>query len=64
MNAKGTPIDSRHRLQVPDSLAGQRLDRVLARLFPGWSRNEIQEWITAGRVTSGEAAVTSTPADD
>lgn len=57
MNAKGTPVDSRHRLQVPDALAGQRLDRVLARLFPGWSRNEIQDWITAGRVTSGDAAV-------
>jgi 23S rRNA pseudouridine1911/1915/1917 synthase len=57
MNAKGTPDDSRHRLQVPDALAGQRLDRVLTRLFPGHSRSEVADWITERRVTSGEAPV-------
>lgn len=53
MNGNGPPDDPRHRLQVPDGLAQQRLDQVLVRLFPGHSRREVQDWITAGRVTSG-----------
>lgn len=39
----------RHVL-VPDELAGERLDKVLARLFPEFSRNRLQSWIEAERV--------------
>ncbi|WP_226809615.1 RluA family pseudouridine synthase [Candidatus Vallotia lariciata] len=37
--------------QVPLALAGERLDKVLARLFPTFSRSRLQIWIDAGRVT-------------
>ncbi|BBO59970.1 RluA family pseudouridine synthase [Mycoavidus sp. B2-EB] len=36
--------------QIPAALAGERLDKVLARLFPDYSRNRLQSWIEAGRV--------------
>ncbi len=36
--------------QIPDTLAGERLDKVLARLFPDYSRNCLQNLIEAGRV--------------
>ncbi|WP_025599642.1 RluA family pseudouridine synthase [Burkholderia sp. WSM2230] len=35
---------------VPDELAGERLDKVIARLFPEFSRNRLQSWIEAERV--------------
>ena len=35
---------------VPDELAGERLDKVLARIFPEFSRNRLQSWIEAERV--------------
>ena len=35
---------------VPDELAGERLDKVMARLFPEFSRNRLQSWIEAQRV--------------
>jgi 23S rRNA pseudouridine1911/1915/1917 synthase len=35
---------------VPDELAGDRLDKVLAKLFPEFSRNRLQGWIEEGRV--------------
>ena len=35
---------------VPDELAGERLDKVLARVFPEFSRNRLQSWIEAERV--------------
>lgn len=38
---------------VPDILAGERLDKVLAQLIPQHSRNRLQSWIEAGFVTSG-----------
>ena len=38
------------RAQVPDDLAGERLDKVLARVFPEFSRSRLQSWIEAGRV--------------
>lgn len=37
---------------VPDTLAGERLDKVLAQLIPQHSRNRLQSWIEAGFVTS------------
>ncbi|WP_322009090.1 RluA family pseudouridine synthase [Paraburkholderia sp. J12] len=38
------------RVQVPDELAGERLDKVLAKVFPEFSRSRLQGWIEAQRV--------------
>ncbi len=35
---------------VPESLAGERLDRVLGRLFTQFSRARLQRWVRDGRV--------------
>jgi len=35
---------------VPEELAGQRLDQVLAKLFPEFSRAKLQEWIRGQQV--------------
>lgn len=40
------------QLEIPEALAGERLDKVLAQLMPEFSRNRIQGWIEAGYVTS------------
>ncbi|TDQ89557.1 RluA family pseudouridine synthase [Paraburkholderia silvatlantica] len=37
-------------VQVPDELAGERLDKVLARVFPEFSRSRLQGWIEEQRV--------------
>ena len=37
--------------EVPLELAGMRLDQVLVETFPDYSRNKLQTWIKAGRVT-------------
>ncbi|MFM0050212.1 RluA family pseudouridine synthase [Caballeronia grimmiae] len=36
--------------RVPDELAGDRLDKVLAKVFPEFSRSRLQGWIEEGRV--------------
>jgi len=36
---------------VPDELAGQRLDRALAKMFPEYSRSRLKSWILQGFVT-------------
>jgi len=38
------------RAQVPDDLAGERLDKVLAKIFPEFSRSRLQGWIEEQRV--------------
>ncbi len=38
------------RVEIPGELGGFRLDQVLARLFPEYSRNKLQAWILKGRV--------------
>lgn len=38
-------------LTIPQDLAGERLDRALARMFPEYSRVRLQEWIRAGFVS-------------
>jgi len=43
--------ETRHTLSMPEELAGQRLDQVLARLLPQHSRARLQQWIREGRVT-------------
>lgn len=35
---------------VPATLAGERLDKVLAKVFPEFSRSRLQTWVEAGRV--------------
>jgi len=49
MSAEFQRID----LAVPATLAGQRLDAVLAQLLPEHSRTRIKGWIEAGRVRVG-----------
>lgn len=39
-----------HRLTVPETLAGFRLDQALAALLPRYSRSRLQAWIRAGAV--------------
>ncbi len=43
-------LDPRTTVTVPDELAGQRLDRMLATLLPDLSRSKIQRLISAGRI--------------
>ncbi len=38
------------RALVPDELAGGRLDKVLAKIFPEFSRSRLQSWVEEGRV--------------
>lgn len=37
--------------QVPADLAGERLDRALARMFPEYSRTRLKDWLQEGLVT-------------
>src|SRR5258708_3969491 len=37
--------------RVPDALAGLRLDKALARMFPEHSRNRLQRWLREGHVS-------------
>ena len=47
-----TQLDSEVlRTVLPDAIAGQRLDQALATAFPEYSRQRLQVWIRAGRVT-------------
>jgi 23S rRNA pseudouridine1911/1915/1917 synthase len=36
---------------VPDDLAGERLDRALARMFPEYSRTRLKDWLVEGFIT-------------
>ena len=49
MNAEFQIVD----LEIPEELAGQRLDSALARLLPDHSRTRIKGWIEAGQVQVG-----------
>ena len=48
----GMTLIIRKDLIVPDSLAGNRLDRVAASLLPEYSRARIQAWIKSGALTA------------
>jgi 23S rRNA pseudouridine1911/1915/1917 synthase len=37
--------------QIPDAMAGMRLDRVLVELFPAYSRSRLQQWMQDGHVS-------------
>jgi 23S rRNA pseudouridine1911/1915/1917 synthase len=56
MNAM-TPTTRQHELHVPALATAERLDALLARLLPQYSRSRIASWIRAGEVTlDGRAA--------
>ncbi|MFQ5994256.1 MAG: 23S rRNA pseudouridine(1911/1915/1917) synthase RluD [Acidiferrobacterales bacterium] len=40
---------------IPLNLAGERLDRALAALFPDFSRSRLQQWLRDGHVRVGQA---------
>jgi 23S rRNA pseudouridine1911/1915/1917 synthase len=44
------PDEAPRVVTVPSELAGERLDKVLARVFPEFSRSRLQSWIEAQRV--------------
>ncbi|AYB51484.1 RluA family pseudouridine synthase [Ralstonia solanacearum] len=44
-------------VQIPETLHGERLDKALAKLLPDYSRSRLQQWIDAGAVRVGGAAV-------
>ncbi|WP_323118726.1 RluA family pseudouridine synthase [Burkholderia alba] len=49
--------DAPRVVEVPPALAGERLDKALAQLFPEFSRSRLQSWIDAQRVRiDGEPA--------
>ncbi len=39
------------RQQIPESLAGKRMDQALAQMFPQYSRSRLKEWLLAGLIT-------------
>jgi 23S rRNA pseudouridine1911/1915/1917 synthase len=43
--------DAQLEKQVPDELAGSRLDQALAKMFPEFSRSRLKAWILAGHVS-------------
>lgn len=49
----GTQADTNTPLSavIPQSMAGERLDKAIAQLFPDFSRSRLQSWIESGRVT-------------
>lgn len=44
--------------KVPGECAGMRLDQVLAKLLPEYSRNRLQDWVAQQQVTVNGAAAT------
>jgi len=43
--------------EVPEEMAGMRLDQCLAEMFPDYSRSKLQIWIKAGRVTVNQQSL-------
>ena len=43
--------------EIPADLSGLRLDQVVARLLPEYSRGRLQQWIEAGQITVGGRTV-------
>ena len=52
---KGNPQADIRQLVIPDDQGGQRLDQALSRLLPEFSRNRIQNWIRARRISVDES---------
>jgi 23S rRNA pseudouridine1911/1915/1917 synthase len=45
------PTRVQRSARVPLAMAGQRLDRVVAEIFPDFSRSRLADWIKGGRLT-------------
>lgn len=43
--------------EIPDDLAGLRIDQAMSSLFPDYSRSRLQEWIRSGAATVDGATV-------
>ena len=43
--------------QIPETLAGRRLDQALAELFPDYSRSRLQLWLKAGKILLNQQPV-------
>ena len=52
-----TPKKIQHVLKIPASSFGQRLDHVLPKLLPDYSRTQIQTWIDQGHILLDEQIV-------
>jgi 23S rRNA pseudouridine1911/1915/1917 synthase len=52
---KGNTQADIRQLVIPDDQGGQRLDQALSRLLPEFSRNRIQNWIRARRISVDES---------
>ncbi len=52
---KGNPEGGVRELVIPDAQGGQRLDQALSALLPEYSRNRIQNWIRARKISVDEA---------
>jgi 23S rRNA pseudouridine1911/1915/1917 synthase len=52
---KGNPQGDVRRLVIPDAQGGLRLDQALSALLPEFSRNRIQNWIRARRISVDDA---------
>jgi 23S rRNA pseudouridine1911/1915/1917 synthase len=50
VKANGNTAEVRRDAVIPAPMAGQRVDRVVAVLFPEFSRSLLQDWIRVGRV--------------
>jgi 23S rRNA pseudouridine1911/1915/1917 synthase len=44
-------VSERREQRVPGTLAGERFDKAVARMFPEYSRSRLQDWIARGFVT-------------
>ncbi|MCM1280787.1 MAG: RluA family pseudouridine synthase [Alistipes senegalensis] len=54
-----TEQEEAYRFLLTEADAGERLDKVVARLLPAFSRSRIQRWIEAGRVLADGAPVSA-----
>src|SRR6195952_120887 len=50
LHARRADAETPRTIAVPDEYAGERLDKVMARLFPEFSRSRLPTWIDAQRV--------------
>ena len=48
-----------HSIIIPNELGGLRLDQAVTKLFPDYSRTQIQEWIKNGSLTVNQAPARS-----
>ena len=46
---------------IPESQAGIRLDKVLAKLFPAYSRSQLQQWLKDGRIQVDNCLLYTSP---